>query len=214
MELAEEEEARAFLVNEEGTSYIAEAASAVGAVLVYISTDYVFDGKKKAPYEEGIIRLPSMPMEGRSLPGRGGEEGGSPALYCADVLGVRGGGPNFIKKILTLSETNDTLKVVDDVLGSPTYTVDLAGAIIRLVELIDSAHSILLMPGHARGGSWLMNPSGFQVKRQSSYPALQRNTQARQPDPDTPCSRTKKRHPFPRGKMRSNATSIPFGFKI
>ncbi len=135
VELAEEQEARAFLVNEEGTSYIAEAASAVGAVLVYISTDYVFDGKKKAPYEEGDHPAPLNAYGRSKLAGEEAVRKAAPRHYIVRTSWVfGGGGPNFIKKILTLSETNDTLKVVDDVLGSPTYTVDLAGAIIQLIE--------------------------------------------------------------------------------
>ena len=135
VERAEEEQERAFLVNATGTKHIAEAASAVGAVLVYISTDYVFDGKKKDPYGEGDHPVP-LNVYGRSK--LAGEEAVRKAIsrhYIVRTSWVFGGaGPNFIKKILTLSKTNDTLKVVDDVMGSPTYTVDLAGAILRLIQ--------------------------------------------------------------------------------
>lgn len=135
VERAEEEQERAFLVNATGTRHIAEAASAVGAVLVYISTDYVFNGKKKDPYGEGDHPGP-LNVYGRSK--LAGEEAVRKAIsrhYIVRTSWVFGGaGPNFIKKILTLSKTSDTLKVVDDVMGSPTYTVDLAGAILRLIQ--------------------------------------------------------------------------------
>lgn len=135
VERAEEEQERAFLVNATGTKHIAEAASAVGAVLVYISTDYVFDGKKKDPYGEGDHPVP-LNVYGKSK--LAGEEAVRKAIsrhYILRTSWVFGGaGQNFIKKILTLSKTKDTLKVVDDVMGSPTYTVDLAGAILRLIQ--------------------------------------------------------------------------------
>ncbi len=131
---AEEEEERAFLVNATGTRHIAEAASRIGAELVYISTDYVFDGKKKEPYGEDDLPAP-LNAYGRSK--LAGEEAVRKAGYRHYIVRTSwlfgGGGPDFIKKILTLSKTNRTLKVVDDVLGSPTYTVDLAAAILKLI---------------------------------------------------------------------------------
>ncbi|WP_160140889.1 dTDP-4-dehydrorhamnose reductase [Bacillus sp. SLBN-3] len=132
---AEEEQERAFLVNATGTMHIAEAASAVGAVLVYISTDYVFDGKKKDPYLEMDHPVPLNAYGKSKLAGEEAVRKTISRHYIVRTSWVFGGaGPNFIKKILTLSKTNNTLKVVDDAMGSPTYTVDLAGAILRLIQ--------------------------------------------------------------------------------
>ncbi len=122
-------------VNVEGTRNIAEAAREVDSKLIYLSTDYVFDGTKEGKY------TPEDPTNPKSVYGKTKYLGELEALkvlkhYIVRISWVFGiNGHNFIKTMLKLAETHDEVSVVSDQIGSPTYTVDLA----RL--LVDMAHS-------------------------------------------------------------------------
>lgn len=122
-------------VNVEGTRNIAEAAREVDSKLIYLSTDYVFDGTKEGKY------TPEDPTNPKSVYGNTKYLGELEALkvlkhYIVRISWVFGiNGHNFIKTMLKLAETRDEVSVVSDQIGSPTYTVDLA----RL--LVDMAHS-------------------------------------------------------------------------
>ena len=122
-------------VNVEGTRNIAEAAREVGSKLIYLSTDYVFDGTKEGKY------VPEDPTNPKSVYGKTKYLGELEALkvlkhYIVRISWVFGiNGHNFIKTMLKLAETHDVVSVVSDQVGSPTYTVDLA----RL--LVDMAHA-------------------------------------------------------------------------
>lgn len=122
-------------VNVEGTRNIAEAAREVDSKLIYLSTDYVFDGTKEGMY------TPEDPTNPKSVYGKTKYLGELEALkvlkhYIVRISWVFGiNGHNFIKTMLKLAETHDEVSVVSDQIGSPTYTVDLA----RL--LVDMAHS-------------------------------------------------------------------------
>lgn len=122
-------------VNVEGTRNIAEAAREVDSKLIYLSTDYVFDGTKEGMY------TPEDPTNPKSVYGNTKYLGELEALkvlkhYIVRISWVFGiNGHNFIKTMLKLAETHDEVSVVSDQIGSPTYTVDLA----RL--LVDMAHS-------------------------------------------------------------------------
>jgi dTDP-4-dehydrorhamnose reductase len=118
---AESEEGLAFKINAEAVALLAEEAKASGALLVHYSTDYVFDGTKADPYVETDKTCP-MGVYGRSK--AAGEEAvaasGCDALVFRTswVFGMHGG--NFVKTILRLAGERDTLRVVDDQVGSPT----------------------------------------------------------------------------------------------
>jgi dTDP-4-dehydrorhamnose reductase len=123
----------AFAVNRDGAVNVAQAAKRYGAKLLFISTDYVFDGTKTTPYEAGDARNP------QSVYGRTKAEAEVRLLEivpsCCIVrtswlFGV--GGKCFPDTILKLAVTRPTLDVVDDQRGCPTYTIDLARAIIEL----------------------------------------------------------------------------------
>lgn len=122
-------------VNVEGTRNIAEAAREVDSKLIYLSTDYVFDGTKEGKY------TPEDPTNPKSVYGKTKYLGELEALkvlkhYIVRISWVFGiNGHNFIKTMLKLAETHDEVSVVSDQIGSPTYTVDLA----RL--LVDMTHS-------------------------------------------------------------------------
>lgn len=132
---AETQEAAAFSVNAVGAANLARAARATGARLVQISTDYVFAGDATEPYPE------DAPTDPRSAYGRtkGAGEWAVRAetedylvVRTAWLYGARGA--CFPKTMVTLLGGRDTLSVVDDQVGQPTWTVDLADLVVRLVE--------------------------------------------------------------------------------
>lgn len=132
---AEQMEEKVRLVNVQGTKNIVDASMEVGATTIYISTDYVFDGKKEGYYtEEDKVDPQSVYGKSKFL----GEEEvrRNPKHFITRISWVFGiNGNNFIKTMLKLSENHSELNVVDDQFGSPTYTVDLSKI------LIDMAHS-------------------------------------------------------------------------
>jgi dTDP-4-dehydrorhamnose reductase len=131
---AETHEVQAFAVNAVGAANLARACSAECARMLQVSTDYVFAGDASSPYSE------DAPIAPRSAYGRtkGAGEWAVQAL-CPESWIVRTAwlygahGPNFVKTMARLSAERDTVSVVDDQRGQPTWTVDLADAIVRLV---------------------------------------------------------------------------------
>ena len=124
---AESESEDALTVNGFGTRWVAEACRSVGAKMIYVSTDYVFGGDGHTPYEVHDNKKP-VNMYGYSK--LLGENSVSTILerhFIVRVSWVFGvNGKNFVKTMLRLAETKDKLRVVNDQIGSPTYTVDLA----------------------------------------------------------------------------------------
>lgn len=115
-------------INTEGTKNLAEACREHNVKMIYISTDYVFDGTKKEPY------LPDDKPNPKSIYGKtklGGEEAAKtvPSWWILRTAWVYGEGKNFVRTMLTLSETMDELKIVKDQVGRPTRALDLARAI-------------------------------------------------------------------------------------
>ena len=133
---AESNEADAFAVNATGAQNLAIAASEIDAKLVQISTDYVFDGSATSPYDE------STPLNPISAYGRTKAEGERLAVaanphgtYIVRTAWLYGaGGPNFAKTMLRLARSHDTVSVVTDQLGQPTWTGDLARQIVELLD--------------------------------------------------------------------------------
>jgi dTDP-4-dehydrorhamnose reductase len=132
---AEATEEQAMAVNGVGAGNVAGAAAAVGAKIVYVSTDYVFDGAKESPYVE--VDEPSP----RSAYGRtklAGEEATAAAnrrhfiVRSSWLFGI--GGRNFVETMLQLATDHGEVLVVRDQVGSPTYTWHLAAGIVRLIE--------------------------------------------------------------------------------
>ncbi|WP_040952379.1 dTDP-4-dehydrorhamnose reductase [Gorillibacterium massiliense] len=132
---AESEEDLAYKINAFGTRNVAVAAEKVGAKLCYISTDYVFDGAGGNPYREYDNTNPQS-VYGKSK--RAGEQlvqTLSSRYFIVRTSWVYGlYGANFVKTMLKLAQDRDSLKVVSDQLGSPTYTVDLAHFLEQLVQ--------------------------------------------------------------------------------
>ncbi len=126
---------RAFRVNAQGTRHVAAAANAAGARLVYISTDYVFNGRKRQPYTE------DDPVSPLNVYGRSKLEGEQAAASVPGTLIIRSGwfyglhGRNFVEAVLAQAAQGQTLRVVSDQVGTPTWTAHLARAIAELVDL-------------------------------------------------------------------------------
>ncbi|MBB6635103.1 dTDP-4-dehydrorhamnose reductase [Cohnella thailandensis] len=132
---AEAEPELAFKVNATGTRNVALAANKNGAKMAYVSTDYVFPGMGEKPYYEYQETRP-INVYGQSK--RAGEwlaAGLLSKLFIIRTSWLYGeNGSNFVKTMLKLAEKGDPIRVVGDQIGSPTYTVDLAETIVRLLE--------------------------------------------------------------------------------
>jgi dTDP-4-dehydrorhamnose reductase len=120
----------AYSVNAIGTRNVAEAARAVGAHLLYVSTDYVFDGTSTRPYVEWDAPNPRSVYGASKLAGERECTPGSTIVRTSWVCGAHG--KNMVKTALRLAETEGPLKFVSDQHGSPTFTADLAAAIVTL----------------------------------------------------------------------------------
>lgn len=132
---AEDDQERCYEVNVIGTKNVAEAAKQVGAKFVYISTDYVFNGQGNEPYTENDQTNPIgyygyTKLEGEKVVQTILEE--CFIIRISWVFGINGN--NFIKTMLSLSETRDELNVVGDQCGSPTYTFDLSRLVLDMIE--------------------------------------------------------------------------------
>ncbi|MGC2423595.1 MAG: dTDP-4-dehydrorhamnose reductase [Nitrospirota bacterium] len=132
----EKEPDKAFNVNAEGARNVAKACWGAKAKMLYVSTDYVYDGKKTEPYVE------TDPVGPLNVYGQSKLKGEQEVLkVLPDALIVRTSwlfgknGPNFVEAILAQIGKKDELSVVSDQVGNPTYTVDLADALTRLVEV-------------------------------------------------------------------------------
>jgi dTDP-4-dehydrorhamnose reductase len=153
VDAAETDEERAFAVNSDGPRVLAAACASRRVPLVHVSTDYVFPGDADRPYE------PDDPLGPRSAYGRtkaAGEDAvlGSGALAwvvrTAWVYGTRGG--NFVKTMARLERERSSLSVVDDQRGSPTWSADLAGALLQLARLIAEGRGPRQRVLHCTGG--------------------------------------------------------------
>lgn len=123
-------------VNATGTKYIAEAAKAVDAKMMYISTDYVFDGQGTEPWDPDCKDYKPLNVYGQTK--LEGELAVSEILdkyFIVRIAWVFGkNGKNFIKTMLKVGATHDEVRVVNDQIGTPTYTFDLARLLVDMVE--------------------------------------------------------------------------------
>ncbi len=133
---AEADEGTAMLVNGDGPGYLADVAKEVDAVLVHISTDYVFDGTKSTPYLEADVVGPQSAYGRTKLAGeRAIIDSGLSEYFIIRTSWLYGpGGPNFVETMLRLAKEREEMCVVDDQHGTPTYTRDLARAIFALLR--------------------------------------------------------------------------------
>jgi len=138
VDTAEDEENRAKVdaINHLGTQYIAEAAKAVDAKMVYISTDYVFDGQGERPWEPDDKCYAPLNVYGQSkLAGELAVANTLDKYFIVRIAWVFGlNGKNFIKTMINVGKMHDTVRVVNDQIGTPTYTLDLARLLVDMVE--------------------------------------------------------------------------------
>ena len=124
----------AYKINTVGPKNLAAAANRIGAEIVQVSTDYVFEGMLDKALTEFDEVNPQTVYGKTKLEGEILVKELNTRHYIVRTAWLYGDGDNFVKTMINLSKTNKTLKVVDDQKGSPTSTVDLAKVIIKLVE--------------------------------------------------------------------------------
>jgi dTDP-4-dehydrorhamnose reductase len=181
----ERDPASAFAVNGEGTRRIAEGCRRAGARLLYVSTDYVFDGRKGTPYVESDAPAP-LSVYGRSkLAGEEATrslEGRWVIVRTAWLYGVHG--KNFVKAILDRARAGQPLRVVDDQVGSPTYAADLAEALALLVA---GGHTGVFHVTNSGACSWfafareILRLAGFDPATVRSLTSAELDRPARRP---------------------------------
>lgn len=130
----EEDPRGAFLVNALGTRNVALAAARAGAVLVYISTDYVFDGEKGGPYHEFDTTNPISVYGESKLAGEREARSLGPEHLVVRTSWVFGGGKDFLTGALGRLAAGETVPAIVDLVGTPTYVRHLAERLIRLVQ--------------------------------------------------------------------------------
>ena len=138
VDAAEDEENRGKVhaINADGTRYMAQAAQKAGAKMVYISTDYVFDGQGERPWQPDDTNYAPLNVYGQSkLDGELAVREIMERYFVVRIAWVFGvNGNNFIKTMLRLGQNHDTLRVVNDQIGTPTYTYDLARLLVDMIE--------------------------------------------------------------------------------
>lgn len=132
---AESEHQKAHLINCIGAKNLAESCKEFNAKLIHISTDFVFDGSKNAPYNETDLPNPKGVYGQTKLQGEIAIQEVFDAYFIIRTSWVYSQfGNNFMKTMLRLGSERDTLSVVNDQIGTPTNAVDLANAILKIVE--------------------------------------------------------------------------------
>lgn len=123
-------------INALGTQNIAEAVKEIDAKMVYISTDYVFDGKGERPWEPDDKCYAPLNVYGKSkLEGELAVSNILSKFFVVRTAWVFGlNGKNFIKTMINVGKTHDTVRVVNDQIGTPTYTLDLARLLVDMIE--------------------------------------------------------------------------------
>lgn len=136
VDAAEDNEDKVRAVNATGTKYIAEACKDVGAKLMYISTDYVFDGQGSEPWQPDCKDYRPLNVYGKTkLEGELAVADTLKEYFIVRIAWVFGvNGKNFIKTMLSVGKTHDTVRVVNDQIGTPTYTFDLARLLVDMIE--------------------------------------------------------------------------------
>lgn len=131
----EENKAKVDSINHLGTSYIAQAAKAVDAKMLYLSTDYVFDGTGERPWKPDDQRFAPLNVYGQSkLDGELAVARLLKKYFIVRIAWAFGrNGKNFIKTMIHAGKTHDTVRVVNDQIGTPTYTLDLARLLVDMI---------------------------------------------------------------------------------
>lgn len=147
------DEKKARRINADGAKNVACACKAIGAVLIHISTDFVFDGRRKGPYKEADRTNPLSVYADSKLKGELAVKKNLKKYFILRTGWLYGKyGKNFVDTILKNARKGQALRVVDDQVGSPTYTKDLAKAIHVLIDRVQGpgshGHKVTMPPGH------------------------------------------------------------------
>ncbi|OEF47207.1 dTDP-4-dehydrorhamnose reductase [Vibrio splendidus] len=140
---AEEEVDLSYAINRDGPKYLAEAAQSVGAAILHISTDYVFEGNKSGEYVETDATNPQGVYGESKLAGEI-----AVAQACDKHILLRTAwvfsesGNNFVKTMLRLGENRDALSIVGDQFGGPTYAGDIANTLIQIAQKITQGDAV------------------------------------------------------------------------
>ncbi|MFC3025499.1 dTDP-4-dehydrorhamnose reductase [Vibrio zhugei] len=177
---AETDSESAYLINRDGAKYLAQAASAAGAALLHISTDYVFSGAQNGEYQETDIPDPQGVYGSSKLAGELAIE-----QYCerhiilrtAWVFGEHGN--NFVKTMLRLGAERSALNIVSDQWGGPTYAGDIASALINVAESINTNESVEFGIYHFSG---LPHVSWFDFANHIFDAAVEQGVLAQRPE--------------------------------
>ncbi|MEC7310078.1 dTDP-4-dehydrorhamnose reductase [Vibrio crassostreae] len=176
---AEEEVALSYAINRDGPKYLAQAAQSVGAAILHISTDYVFEGNKAGEYVETDATNPQG-VYGKSK--LAGEIAVAEAcdkhiiLRTAWVFGESGN--NFVKTMLRLGENRDALSIVGDQFGGPTYAGDIANALSQIAKRINQGDAVEYGVYHYSG---LPHVSWFDFADTIFDIAVEQNVLAKKP---------------------------------
>ncbi|MEA2412838.1 MAG: dTDP-4-dehydrorhamnose reductase [Thermoleophilaceae bacterium] len=150
---AESHEEAATLLNGKAAGNVAAAAAAVGAAVMYPSTDYVFDGSSDRPYVESDPVAPQSAYGRSKLAGERAVAAANERHFVVRTSWLFGvAGKNFVDTMLGLGRDRDELKVVDDQIGRPTYTGHLAEALVRLAGT--DAYGVHHIAGGGEPCSW------------------------------------------------------------
>ena len=138
VDLAEDEDKRekVFAIHARGTENIAKVCKQVNAKMVYISTDYVFDGQGTEPWKPDCKDYKPLNVYGQAkLEGELAVSGLLEKYFIVRIAWVFGlNGKNFIKTMLNVGKTHDSVRVVNDQIGTPTYTYDLSRLLVDMIE--------------------------------------------------------------------------------
>ena len=138
VDLAEDEDKQALVraINVDGTANIAAVCKKLDCKMVYLSTDYVFDGRGETPWEPDCKAYAPLNVYGQSkLDGELAVSGMLEKYFIVRIAWVFGrNGNNFVKTMLNVGKKYDTLRVVNDQIGTPTYTFDLARLLVDMVQ--------------------------------------------------------------------------------
>jgi len=196
---AEEEVELSYTINRDGPKYLAQAAQSVGAAMLHISTDYVFEGNKVGEYVETDVTNPQGVYGESKL---AGEIAVAQAchkhiiLRTAWVFGENGN--NFVKTMLRLGENRDALSIVGDQFGGPTYAGDIASTLIQIAKRINQGGVVEFGVYHYSG---LPHVSWFDFANAIFSAAVEQKVLAKEP---TLTSITTEQYPTP-AKRPSNS---------
>lgn len=140
---AEEEVELSFAINRDGPKFLAQAAHSVGAAILHISTDYVFEGNKVGEYVEGDITNPQCVYGKSKLAGEiAVAEACNKHIILRTAWVFSENGSNFVKTMLRLGADRDVLSIVGDQFGGPTYAIDIASALIQIAKRIELGDTV------------------------------------------------------------------------